>query len=123
MLPYWLCPTQLRIVPVSEKYVEKCLNLARYFNSSGIRTDVDDRSETIQKKVLQSEKEWIKYLIVYGEKEIKERVYSVRDRETGEIKEFTEDELKRKLFEEQKGMPWRPLPVNIRLSKRPIFYG
>lgn len=123
MLPYWLCPTQLRIAPLSEKYFEESLNLAKKFNSYGIRTDVDDRNETIQKKVLNSENEWIRHLIVYGEREMKEKLYSVRGRETGRIAKFSEEELKRKLLEQQQGMPWRPLPLPICLSKRPIFYG
>lgn len=123
MLPYWLCPTQLRIAPLSEKYLEESINLAKRFNSYGIRTDVDDRNETIQKKVLNAENEWIRYLIVYGEKEMKEKQYSVRERESGKIIKFSEEELKRKLLEQQQGMPYRDLPLPLCISKRPIFYG
>ncbi|MEM7818485.1 MAG: aminoacyl--tRNA ligase-related protein, partial [Candidatus Aenigmatarchaeota archaeon] len=123
MLPYWLCPTQLRIAPLSEKYLEESTNLAKRLNAYGIRTDIDDRNETIQKKVLQAENEWIRYLIVYGEKEMKEKLYSVRVREDGKIIKLSEEELKNRLLKEQGKMPWRPLPLPMHLSKRPIFYG
>ncbi|MEM2713857.1 MAG: His/Gly/Thr/Pro-type tRNA ligase C-terminal domain-containing protein, partial [Candidatus Pacearchaeota archaeon] len=86
-------------------------------------TDIDDRNETIQKKVLQAENEWIRYLIVYGEKEMKEKLYSVRVREDGKIIKLSEEELKNRLLKEQGKMPWRPLPLPMHLSKRPIFYG
>jgi len=121
--PFWLSPTQLRIAPVSEKYVSRSIEISNKLNQEGIRTDVDDRNLTISKKVLDSEREWVPYLIVYGEKESKENLYSLRERRSGKIEMLTERELINKLKEKQDNMPWRPLPLPVLLSKRPIFYG
>jgi len=121
--PFWLSPTQLRIIPVSEKYLQQSIEICNRLNQKGIRTDVDDKNLTIAKKIAAAEKEWVPYVIVYGEKELKENVYSVRERKTEKIEIMNEESLVKKLKEEQAGMPWRPLPLPYLLSLRPIFYG
>ena len=86
-LPYWLSPTQARILPLSEKYVNEAEELAKELNEGfNIRTDVDDRDLPLSKKVADAEKEWIPDIITLGEKELKNQVLSVRIRKTGEIK-------------------------------------
>lgn len=121
--PFWLSPTQLRIAPVSEKYITRSLEIANKLNQEGIRTDLDDRKLTVSKKVSDSEREWVPYTVVYGEKELKENLYQLRERQTGKIEKLTEGELISKLKKEQGNMPWKPLPLPISLLNRPIFYG
>jgi len=122
-LPYWLSPTQVRITPVSEKYINHAVKLAEKLNNENIRTDVDDRDITLPKKISESEKEWIPYVITIGEKELKTKKLAVRVRETRKIENITEKEIIQKLNRKQGDMPWRPLPLPVLLSKRPIFYG
>ncbi len=121
--PYWLAPTQVRILPVSDKFIPDAEKLAKELNSNKIRTDVDDRTESVPKKVSESEKEWIPYVIVVGERELQSGNLSVRLRTSGKIENMKKEELISKLFKEQGKMPWRPLALNLFVDKRPIFYG
>ena len=69
MLPVWLSPTQVRIITVSERHVAYCaVKLAD--SLSGIRVDVDDREETVGKKVRDAAKEWIPYVVTIGDAEM-----------------------------------------------------
>jgi len=122
VLPYWLSPTQVRILPLSEKYVNEAEELAKELNEEfNIRTDVDDRDLPLSKKVSDAEKEWIPDIITLGEIELKNQVLAVRIRKTGEIKTMKPHILRDILRKKQGGMPWRPLPLPMLLSKRPKF--
>jgi len=123
MFPLWLSPTQVRIIPVSDEFVDFAIEVCDKIAENNIRVDVNDRSETVGKKIRQGEKEWIPYLVVLGEKEKKSGKLSVRIRETKEQKEMDIDELISIIKKKTKGMPFRPLPLPRLLSKRPIFYG
>jgi threonyl-tRNA synthetase len=120
-LPYWLSPTQVRICSVSEKFNDDAAKLAKFFNSNNIRADVDDNADTLSKKVSNAEKEWVPYIIVYGEKEKNSKNLPVRVRETGKIENWSNDEIIKNLSKKQTGMPWKPLPLSVLMSKRPIF--
>lgn len=119
--PYWLSPTQARIVPVSEKFVSEAVKLAERMNKSGIRTDVDDKDTTLPKRISDAEIEWIPYIIVLGEKELASKSLAVRIRQTGKIENIKEKDLIEKLKKEQRDMPWKPLPLKVLVSKRPSF--
>ncbi|MGB9756713.1 MAG: threonine--tRNA ligase, partial [Candidatus Bathyarchaeales archaeon] len=69
MLPLWLSPTQVRIIPLSEKYTDFSEELAKKMEENCIRVDIDDRTLTLQKRVREAEMEWIPYIVVVGEKE------------------------------------------------------
>lgn len=121
-LPYWLSPTQVRILPLSEKYVKEAEELALDLNEKQhIRTDVDDRDLPLAKKVSDAEKEWIPDIVTIGEKEIQNQILSVRIRQTGKIEEIKPHILRDILKRKQGNMPWRPLPLPVLLSKRPRF--
>jgi len=118
---YWLSPIQARVLPVSEKYLEKAKKIAEKLNGEKIRTDFDDRDLPIPKKVSDAEKEWVPYIIVIGEKELKSGKLAVRIRKTTKIQNLSEKEFVKLTQKEQANMPWRPLPVSMLLTKRPIF--
>tara|TARA_Y100000034_G_scaffold41320_2_gene50847 strand:+ start:8357 stop:10207 length:1851 start_codon:yes stop_codon:yes gene_type:complete len=120
-LPYWLSPTQIRILPISDKFNNKAEKLATEFNENNIRADIDDRAETSNKKIVDSEKEWIPFTIFVGEKEIKENIFALRERGKKELKKISKKELIFKLKKLQKNMPWKSLPLPMLISKRPIF--
>ena len=71
MIPVWLCPTQVRIIPVSNKHFKKAMLLSKELEKENIRVDVDDTNETVNKRIRNSEEEWIPYIIVLGDKEMK----------------------------------------------------
>jgi threonyl-tRNA synthetase len=123
MLPLWLSPTQVRVIPVSEDYVKAAVATARLLNRRGIRADVDDREETVPKKVRDAEREWIPYIIVMGEKEMTSNLLPVRVRRDGEIRNMTLDSLVDEIRRQVRGMPRRPLPLPMRVKERPRFVG
>lgn len=84
MLPLWLSPTQLRILPVAERHLEYIDRILPVLN--GIRVDVDDREETVSKKIRDAGREWIPYVAVVGDKEVANKTLSVTIREESNIK-------------------------------------
>jgi threonyl-tRNA synthetase len=117
-LPFWLAPTQVRILPVSEKYNASADALREKF--SPFRTDIDDRPESLQKKIREAETEWVPYMVVLGEKEEASGRLSVRVRGGGQ-KEMGTEELLAELAAQQKDNPRRRLPLSPYLSARPKF--
>lgn len=82
--PVWLSPVQSIILPVSDKHIEYAKKVAE--GLGGIRVEIDDRNESVGKKIRDSELQKIPYIIVIGDKEEKEKNISVRTRGSKEIK-------------------------------------
>ncbi len=102
-LPFWLAPTQVRIIPLNEEFYDFCETLSTKISFNEIRVDVDDRNESIGKRISIAEKEWIRYILVIGEKEVNSENLSIRDRTTGKVVELSfEKFLKMKLKNKQK---------------------
>lgn len=83
MLPYWLSPTQIRILPVSDEFLEDAKSLRdqiRKLSRRGARVDIDDRVEGISRKIRDAEKGWVPISIVVGEQERGSRLYAPRFR-------------------------------------------
>ncbi|HTX44226.1 MAG TPA: His/Gly/Thr/Pro-type tRNA ligase C-terminal domain-containing protein, partial [Methanocella sp.] len=116
-LPVWLSPTQVRIIPVSEKQLDYC----KYLDIDGVRVDVDDGDDTLSRKIARASMEWIPYVAVVGEKEVESGLFSVSFRETGKRATMTKDELAREVRKNCAGRPYRPLPLPKLLSQRPVF--
>jgi threonyl-tRNA synthetase len=124
MLPVWLSPTQVRLIPISDKFIDQVEQLAKQIASKCIRVDIDDAAATLQKKVREAEQEWIPYIIVVGEKEIETATLSVRIRElNGKQEILSTEQLVAKVSEKIKDKPYKPLPLPVYLSKRPQFHG
>jgi len=124
MLPLWLSPTQVRLVPISDSFMEKVDEIAKEIAAHCIRVDIDDRASTLQKKVREAEMEWVPYVIVVGQRELESGVLAVRDRENhGKVQNMKLDELIAKITAKLEGKPFKPLPLPLSLSKRPQFYG
>ncbi|MEN2974073.1 MAG: threonine--tRNA ligase [Candidatus Caldarchaeales archaeon] len=121
MLPVWLSPTQVRIIPVAERHLEDSQKILKILEDGRIRVDIDDREETVDKKIKDAEVEWIPYIVVFGDKEREMGKLSVRIRETGRIEYMNLDELIMKLKKDTEGKPFRPLTLPKHLSKRPSF--
>ncbi len=124
MLPLWLSPTQVRLVPISDKFMNKVEEIAAQIEQKCVRVDVDDTSATLQKKIREAEQEWVPYIVVIGEKEVESGKLSVRDREVkGAQQTLTVDELITKIATKTADKPFKPLPLPRNLSKRPSFHG
>ena len=120
-LPLWLTPSQVRIIPVSSEYVELADRIREQF--SRVRVDIDNRNETVGKKIREAEKEWVPYIIVVGEKEIDAEKYGVRVRGQKKPDQLSVPELQEKIYNETAGKPYRPVPLPIYLQDRPKFVG
>lgn len=118
-LPLWLAPTQVRIIPVAEEFLEPTVDLAEKISGRGIRADVDDRGDSIGKKIRHAEREWIRYILVVGRKEMESGKLSVRDREAGGTTEVSLDDFVKAVKEQTRGKPLARLNTPTLLSKRP----
>lgn len=123
ILPLWLSPTQVRIVPISDKFMKNAEKIAEEISQHNIRVDIDDRPFTMQKKVREAETEWINYVIVIGEKEVSSGVLPVRDRLVGRIVKMKLEELVSNISKRTENKPFKPLPLPEKLAQRPQFYG
>jgi len=124
MLPLWLSPTQVRLIPISDKFIEKVEEIADKMEAQNIRVDIDDRAMTLQKRVREAETEWTPYTIVIGEREIESGNLAVRDREAhGPPGNMKLEELLTEIRRKTENKPFKPLPLPRNLSKRPQFHG
>ena len=121
MLPLWLSPTQVRVLPVGEEQLEYSFKILEDLEKSGIRTDIDDRDLRLGKKIRDAEKEWVPYIIVIGDEEIKNSTINIRSREDSSQKNTSVNEFKASFLDLIKGKPTRPLPLPRRLSLRASF--
>ena len=122
MLPLWLSPTQVRVIPVSDRFIEDAEKIVDKIEKHCIRVDLDDRPLTIQKKVREAETEWINYVLVIGQKELDSGTLSVRDRKAREIRKMQLQKFIDEVEKNTKNMPFKPLTLPRRLSKRPRFF-
>ena len=82
--PTWLCPEQVRVLPISDKYLDYANEVLDELKKSGIRASVDSRAEKIGYKIRQSRLEKVPYMLVVGAKEQEEKTVSVRSRFAGD---------------------------------------
>lgn len=121
MLPTWLSPIEVRIITVGEDHKDFANELYDKINAENIRVDVDDRDESVGKKIRNAATEWIPYIFVVGDNEKESGVFSVTVRETGEKVDMTVDELINEVLDKTKGMPYRGLPLPKDISTRINF--
>lgn len=120
MFPVWLSPTQIRIIPISEEQNEYCLNLLKDLEKENIRIDIDDTNESLGKRVRNAEKEWIPYVIVIGENEIKENILAVNIRNE-EKKKMKKEELVKEVQNKTRNRSFIPLNMSKNISIRPLL--
>lgn len=120
-LPTWLSPAQVRVLPIADRNLKYAEDVAETLESAGFRCDVDDRSESLGKKIRTAESDWIPYTCIVGDHEEEAGKLSVRVRATGEERDFTVPELVATLEDETAGHRKLPLPVPRHLSRRPGF--
>ncbi len=125
-LPTWLAPTQVRLVPVAERHICFAEEIGARLNTAGIRADIDDRDESVNKKVREAGMDWAPYVAVIGDQEAETGRLMVTIRKLSEKKKpykemMSEDELIEAVKMEIAGKPFRPLYTPRLLSMRPRF--
>jgi threonyl-tRNA synthetase len=91
--PVWLSPQQVKVLPISDKYLEYAQQVHKTLRSNGIRAAVDDRNEKIGKKIREAELSRVPYMLVVGEKEMTEGKLAVRRQGKGDIGVLPVDEF------------------------------
>ena len=91
-LPLWLAPDQVKVLPVSEKYADYAKKVCDLLNNSDIRVSVDDRNETLGKRIREIALLRVPVIVIVGEKEMNEGTVSVRmegeDKGSMKLEEF-----------------------------------
>ncbi|HID26186.1 MAG TPA: threonine--tRNA ligase [Thermoplasmata archaeon] len=130
VLPLWLSPTQIRFIPVNDGFIEDCERFVDELQTQSasilIRADIDDREESVSRKIRDAEKEWVPIIIVVGDREIESKVFTprFRDEKIGKNGEtYSVNDLYNLVLQHVKSYPQEPLPVPLYLSKRPRFKG
>jgi threonyl-tRNA synthetase len=83
-LPMWLAPVQAKILPISDKFMDYCVDIKNKMRARGIRVEIDDRSEKIGKKIRDTELLKVPYMLVVGEKEMNDNAVSLRIQSKGD---------------------------------------
>jgi threonyl-tRNA synthetase len=117
--PIWLSHTQVRIIPIRNEHLLFAENIENTLSQSHIRADIDDRPESLSKRIREAETEWIPFILVIGDKEAESTTLVIRDRRTGTQIESNIEELIELVRKETKDKPFMPLNLPKYLSKRP----
>lgn len=92
-LPTWLAPIQVKVLPISDHYMEYANSVSEELQNVGIRVEVDTRKEKIGYKIREAQLEKVPYMLIVGEKEQAEGAVSVRDRKDGDTGSVKLDEF------------------------------
>ena len=82
--PVWLAPVQIKFLPISDKHLAYCKDLAKKFKKLGIRVEVDESSEKIGYKIRKAQMEKVPYMLIVGDKEMKTHTVAIRSRKNGD---------------------------------------
>ncbi|MEM0438294.1 MAG: threonine--tRNA ligase [Candidatus Micrarchaeia archaeon] len=118
--PLWLSPTQVRIIPVSEDQMEYARALLHSMRGK-VRADLDDRNESLGKRIREAEKEWVPYIAVVGRDEMAKGTVMVRKRGQKEQFSMSPQELISEIQEKTVGFPFEELSLPKELSRRFSF--
>jgi threonyl-tRNA synthetase len=118
-LPLWLTHTQVRLIPVSSTHIDFCEQLFIELTKNQIRADIDDRDESVGKKIRDSETEWIYYSLVIGDNEVKSNQLVLRDRVNKSQRHVSLEEIIKMIESQIVDKPYLPLNLPSHLSRRP----
>jgi len=96
-LPLWLSPIQVRLLPVKQEFLKDAIEIASKIKG---RVDVDDLPDGLGSKIARAGKDWIPYVAVLGEREVKTQSLTVKVRMKNEQKSYTVDELNEEIEKE-----------------------
>lgn len=99
-LPTWLSPTQVKILPITDRQHEMALQVKAQLDAAGIRTELDDRSEKIGYKIREAQLQKIPYMLVIGDKEAEAGTVAVRSRKDGDLGAISVEEFLSKILVE-----------------------
>lgn len=83
--PMWLSPVQVKVLSLTERTADKCLEIAEQLKEKGFRVETDNRNEKIGMKIREAQLEKVPYMLVIGDRDVEQEVVSVRDRKQGDL--------------------------------------
>ncbi len=95
--PIWLSPTQIKILPISDKQLEYCKVIEEELRKVGLRVELDERNEKIGYKIREAQMQKIPYMLVIGDKEKEAEEITVRSRLNGDLGNMSLDEFVEKI--------------------------
>lgn len=122
-LPLWLSPTQVRLCPLSSSFLIYCEKIAGQLEKNCVRVDIDDRVESVEKKVRDAEVDWVPLIVVVGKREKSSGKLAVRFRKDGKVKKMSVAQLLALIKKETSGKPYGELTLPREISLRPRFAG
>jgi threonyl-tRNA synthetase len=83
--PVWLAPVQAIVLPISDRHADAAREMCRRLRAAGVRVEIDDRSESIGKRIREAELQKIPYMLVVGDREVEEGAVAVRRHKEGDL--------------------------------------
>jgi threonyl-tRNA synthetase len=96
-LPAWLAPVQAIVLPISDRHVPAATEAARTLRAAGLRVEVDERTESVGRKIREAELQKIPYMLVLGDREQEDGTLSVRRHREGDEGSMAVDAVAEKL--------------------------
>jgi threonyl-tRNA synthetase len=122
-LPTWLAPTQVRVVPVAGRHGAFAAEICNAINAAQVRCDLDDREESVGKKIREAGMDWVPYVVVVGDDEIASKMLTVTVRKKSQPnkpfkEQMTGEDLIAAVRKDGEGKPFRPLYTPRKLSMK-----
>ena len=96
-LPFWLCPRQVKILPIADRHVDYANKIKEELQKHNLRVEVDSRSEKIGYKIREAQLSKVPYMLIVGDKEQESNTVGVRSREEGDIGAMTMEDFIQKI--------------------------
>jgi threonyl-tRNA synthetase len=120
-LPLWLSPSQVRLIPVKSEFLDFSKGVASRLANHSVRTDIDDRDESVDRRVREAELNWIPYVLVVGGREVNSNMLAVRRRSDGKQYSCSLEDLEKEIVDLTEGYPRPPLRIPLLVSQRPAY--
>ncbi|MGA8858041.1 MAG: threonine--tRNA ligase [Candidatus Bathyarchaeia archaeon] len=120
-LPLWLSPSQIRLIPVKPEFLEHAKKLADQLAASHVRADIDDRDESLDRRVRDAELNWIPYVAVVGKREVETQMLAIRRRTDGKRYNVGLPELVNEIVGHSAGYPVMSQKLPTLISQRPGY--
>ncbi len=99
-LPCWMAPEQVRVLPIGDEHMDYAFAVKKELEAAGVRVTVDDRNETIGKKIRGAQLEKVPYMLIVGDNEVADKTVAVRSRKAGDLGAKTVAAFKADVLEE-----------------------
>jgi threonyl-tRNA synthetase len=98
--PTWLAPVQVKVLPITDRAAERCVEIEKYLAARGVRVETDLRNEKIGFKIREAQMQKVPYMLVLGDKEVESGLLSVRSRKNGDLGTKSLEEFSAMLLDE-----------------------